>query len=390
MDSFGGNVYTNSNNVGIGTTSPGAELEVSGHIWQTGIGNSVFLGEDAGANDDLSNNQNVFIGYAAGNLTAAGSNNVAVGASSLKNATSSYNSAFGYQSLFSNTTGEGNTDVGCMASYSNQTGNYTSSFGYHALKNNTASNNSAFGYMSLHNNTTGHSNTASGKVALYDNTSGDYNTAIGFCALYSNTSGYNNTAIGYNAFSLGMAFFNSTALGYNASPNASNTIRLGNSSVSTIGGYVNWTNVSDGRFKTNVKENVAGLDFIMKLRPVTYKLSMDAIAKFNNTPDSLRLPKSEQLKEAELQIGFIAQEVENAANQIGFDFHGVDKPKNKESHYGLRYAEFVVPLVKAVQEQQQTIKTQEAAINRLENKLKECDILKTRFEKLEKLILEKL
>lgn len=28
----------------------------------------------------------------------------------------------------------------------------------------------------------------------------------------------------------------------------------------------------------------------------------------------------------------------------------MDKPKNDTSHYGLRYAEFVVPLVKAVQE----------------------------------------
>ncbi len=51
------------------------------------------------------------------------------------------------------------------------------------------------------------------------------------------------------------------------------------------------------------------------------------------------------------QTGFIAQEVEATAQKLGFDhFHGVDAPKNENDHYGLRYAEFVVPLVKSVQE----------------------------------------
>jgi hypothetical protein len=53
--------------------------------------------------------------------------------------------------------------------------------------------------------------------------------------------------------------------------------------------------------------------------------------------------------------GFIAQEVEQAANMIGYDFSGVDAPKNDKDLYALRYAEFVIPLVKAVQEQQQQL-----------------------------------
>jgi hypothetical protein len=48
--------------------------------------------------------------------------------------------------------------------------------------------------------------------------------------------------------------------------------------------------------------------------------------------------------------GFIAQEVEKAAKDVGYDFSGVDSPQNEQSLYGLRYAEFTVPLVKAVQE----------------------------------------
>jgi trimeric autotransporter adhesin len=66
----------------------------------------------------------------------------------------------------------------------------------------------------------------------------------------------------------------------------------------------------------------------------------------------LRKKDSEALKGKMLQTGFIAQEVEVAAKSVGFDFSGVDAPKNENDFYGLRYAEFVVPLVKAVQEQQ--------------------------------------
>jgi len=55
------------------------------------------------------------------------------------------------------------------------------------------------------------------------------------------------------------------------------------------------------------------------------------------------------------QTGFIAQEVEKVAKELGFDFSGVDIPENEDDYYGLRYAQFVVPLVKAVQEQQQMI-----------------------------------
>jgi predicted RNase H-like nuclease (RuvC/YqgF family) len=94
---------------------------------------------------------------------------------------------------------------------------------------------------------------------------------------------------------------------------------------------------------------------------------MDAIAEFTNTPDSLRLKDAEQLKAQELQIGFIAQDVEKAADEIGFDFHAVDKPKNENDFYGLRYSEFVPVLVKAIQEQQKIIQQQKSDIQDQQN-----------------------
>ena len=48
--------------------------------------------------------------------------------------------------------------------------------------------------------------------------------------------------------------------------------------------------------------------------------------------------------------GFVAQEVEAAAKKLGFKFSGIDKPATEDGLYGLRYDNFVVPLVKAVQE----------------------------------------
>ena len=70
--------------------------------------------------------------------------------------------------------------------------------------------------------------------------------------------------------------------------------------------------------------------------------------------------------------GFSAQDVYNASKSIGYDFNGVDIPKDN-GLMSLRYAEFVVPLVKAVQEQQLLIEKQQKLID---------DLLK-RVEKLE-------
>ena len=66
----------------------------------------------------------------------------------------------------------------------------------------------------------------------------------------------------------------------------------------------------------------------------------------------------------------MAQEVEQAAKDLGFEFSGVDKPKDAaQQTYALRYSAFVVPLVKAVQEQQS-----------------EIEMLKKELEELKKLI----
>jgi hypothetical protein len=301
-------------------------------------GSSVFLGINTGIVDDGTDNQNAGVGF-----------NV----------------------LFANTSGFRNSALGYQTLYENISGFHNAAIGAYALNMNTSGfSNVAVGTYALHNNTIANSNTAIGSIALLDNTTGGSNVAVGYSALGNNITGNNNVAIGTIAFNSGTNFSNSTALGSFASISASNQIRLGNSTVTSIGGYANWTNVSDGRFKTNVKEDIVGIDFIKKLRPVSYNLNIEALENFNKIPKELRLSKElSNVKATEVQTGFIAQEVEHAAHSVGFNFHGVEKPQNKESHYGLRYAEFVVPLVKATQEQQVIIERQEKELIELKKRL---------------------
>jgi trimeric autotransporter adhesin len=70
--------------------------------------------------------------------------------------------------------------------------------------------------------------------------------------------------------------------------------------------------------------------------------------------------------------GFVAQEVEQAAKDLGYNFSGVDKPADAgKQTYALRYSDFVVPLVKAVQEQQKIIETQQKQIDEMKKEMDE-------------------
>jgi len=242
--------------------------------------------------------------------------------------------------------------------------------GFEALTNNTTGfYNAAIGDASLRSNTTGTANTACGSGALYATTLSSYNTALGYHAGFFNNLGWNNTLIGADANINANGLFNGVALGHSATILASNQVRIGNSSTTSIGGYTSWTNLSDGRYKKNIREEVKGLDFIMKLRPVTYQLDVTKLSARLHESSEGREESGMDIamaeKESMIQSGFIAQEVEQAAASVGYDFSGVDKPKNEDDLYGLRYAEFVVPLVKAVQELELQVKELQQQIEEL-------------------------
>ena len=96
--------------------------------------------------------------------------------------------------------------------------------------------------------------------------------------------------------------------------------------------------------------------------------------------------ESIRAKEQLLYSGFVAQEVEKAASELKYTFSGIHKPTNDNDVYALSYADFVVPLVKAVQELSK--KTDEVEALRKENAevKKKSNDLEARLQKLEALL----
>jgi len=170
--------------VGIGTTNPNAQLDVSGNIHIYG---------------DLSLN---------GNLTV------------YRQTTSIFTTVNNYNITVTNDLSL-NGSLTCSGNVNGITvGKGTSNVG----------NSTAVGYQALlANNATGFSNSAFGYQALLANTTGINNTAIGSLAGDVITTGSNNTFLGYGADTNSGSYGNSTAIGANAIITASNQIVLGTS-----------------------------------------------------------------------------------------------------------------------------------------------------------------
>ena len=346
----------------------------------TGGGNTAF-GFDA-LYSNTTGDGNTAFGFGALVTNTTGGGNAALGSEALlSNTTGAYNTASGVNALYSNTTGDNNTAGGVNALFRNTTGDNNTASGGHALfSNTTGNNNTASGSNALFSNTTGDNNTASGGNALYSNTTGGDNTVSGVNALYSNTAGggnsasgsgalYNNTtgventasgflsglmntAGNYNTFigagaDANANYTNGTALGAGALLFASNSIVLGNTSISAIYAHVStMTAISDRRRKKDIKTLDAdlGLDFIEKLKPVSYR--------FNNGDETER-------------YGFIAQDLEQALPASLHDtiersepergLALIERQNDEDRTYRISYGELFAPIVKSIQQQQQEI-----------------------------------
>jgi hypothetical protein len=355
-----GSASLQANTTGANNTASGAYSLISN---TTGLDNTAIGTSSLYKN--ISGNYNTANGYASLYYNTTGDFNTASGYSSLEhNAAGTYNTASGAYSLLSNTSGYQNTAIGAKSLYYNTTGYGNTATGMSALLvNSTGYRNTATGDSSLYNNTTGDANAASGAYSLYNNTTGIRNTASGAYALYNNTTGSNNTAFGYtagyshaglNITTIGAyadltqdGLNNATALGYLATVNANNKVRIGNASVTSIGGQVGWSNFSDARVKKDIKENVPGLEFINELRPVSYHYDIQKQNELMGIKDDTATWAGKYDIEKINFSGLVAQEVDAAAKKINYDFSGVDKTGKILS---LRYADFVPSLVKAVQE----------------------------------------
>ena len=341
------------------------------------------------------------VGLTVLDALTSGDYNTAVGYSSLTdNTTGLSNTAVGYQSLFKNIDGDANTAIGHHSLYRNTTGIHNTSVGYKSSLNTTGNGNTTVGYQTLYNNSTGQYNAALGKFALKANTTGSYNTAMGYQALNdanrtADVSAY-NTALGFNAGNTGTndittgdknvligsltaaskaAATNQIVIGHETSGVGDNYAVIGNSDITRLYAasdgagvlYANGTiQSSDRRVKKSINTLAYGLNFIMKLRPVSYyKLhprNYPQELKDKFYPDGkIRQVGAEDYDK--LQVGFIAQEVKAVNDELNSENNIVSI--DKDGFHRMDYEKIVVPLVKAVQEQQEQIDELRAQIKSL-------------------------
>jgi uncharacterized coiled-coil protein SlyX len=156
------------------------------------------------------------VGVGAGTLALSnGDQNTAVGVGALLLNNGSLNTATGALALLNNSNGNFNTAVGCFGLQSNQTGDDNTAVGIGALSSNiSGSHNTAVGDYALYSNTADF-NTAIGHFALADNVSGQFDTAIGTFAL-RHTTADGNTAVGHSALLQNTTGIRNNAFGQNA------------------------------------------------------------------------------------------------------------------------------------------------------------------------------
>ena len=143
-------------------------------------------------------------------------------------------------------------------------------------------------------------------------------------------------------------------------PHADNTYDLGHSSYRWDDIYATNSTIqtSDKNLKDNITESDLGLSFIKELKPVSYKWKDKTRTHYGLIAQDVEAVLSDISKPTADFAGFIKMEPEEEA------------PKHEENpvtetRYGLRYNEFIAPLIKAIQEQQTLIETLQAEVKAL-------------------------
>jgi hypothetical protein len=267
-------IYATGGNVGIGTTTPAAKLEVNG---------------DAQVDGNFSLSGSILL-TGVGQLIVAPTDGT-------------YNFGAGPRALSSTATGNSNTAVGTLALSIDSTGSSNTAIGNSALANNfSGGNNTAIGNETLGFNGPGMNNTAIGASALYSNQgNSDNNTAVGAGALAYNTTGTNNVAVGYYAGADVTTASNNIEIGNRGTATDSGTIRIGCTSTTNClsgspqtytfiaGIYGTTTSLnstmpviidangnlgtiqSSRRYKEDINDMADSSDGLMQLRPVTFR-----------------------------------------------------------------------------------------------------------------------
>jgi hypothetical protein len=386
------------NTTGVSNTAVGTNSQV----FNTTGGYNTSVGHEALRSNTTAIN-NTAVGYQAGYSNVTGVEMVALGFEALYASTATGNTGLGYRAG-RNTTGDDNSFVGAFSGFANTSGANNTALGWASLNaNTTASNNTAVGYKA------GYSSAGSGTTA---------NCFIGPFAGYSNTTGKGNTYIGgYNSST-------SAAAGYYMTTGSSNTIlgayngnqggldiRTSNNNIVLSdgdgnnvarwdsNGWVDLNGAGGGRIyfkdKNNSRANVwsiqptSGTFYIFDADGSNYvylnqnftgwSFSSDQRLKENivdldyglNTVLSMKPKRYTFLPTNTENIGFVAQELlpilPEAVTGTEQPFEETDSETEKaEKCLGISKEAIIPVLVKAIQEQQETITALTARIEALE------------------------
>jgi len=349
----------------------------AGQAVSTGTGNTI-LGAAAG--DALQGgDDNIFIGGGAGGATTAGGNIICVGVGAgaavmtsdadgsifvgtntgAAITTGQYNTAVGHNALDVDVAGDGSTAVGYQA-LTAQTGTDgtvgATAVGYLAGKMNESGISSTFlgwksGPQSPGSKLTGDNNTSVGAEAggaLAG--AGHSNTFVGSQAGLTTTTGVENTCLGFNADIQDATATNQIVIGNNITGTKDNAVFIGNDSSHIENDFntdATWNHSSDVRQKTNIQDDVLGLNFVNDLRTVTY--THKSPSEFPEEWTAYNPDDTEPMGGGKTIHGFIAQEVKEALDKAGCDtFSGWSV--DPDGRQRVSFEAFVMPLIKAVQE----------------------------------------
>ena len=378
---------------------------------------NVAVGYSAGESV-TSGTSNTLIGGQSGDALTGGARNVAVGAATLTNdtlgqyaiaigygalstqnfttATNDYNIGIGYLAGENVTTGVQNVFIGGLAGDALTDADSNVAIGMEALTADTlGSRSTAVGYNTLatQNFTTAtfSYNTAVGYTAGTAVTTGLRNTLLGSFAGHGISTGFENVLVGYAAGDVLTTGNNNVMVGISVDPSSnsvSNSIALGSGFVvdgndfsfgkasnvvtNDFNADANWSRSSDLRLKKNVVDQTLGLSFINDLRTVKYNWKANGELDASDAQLAHLREEDENgdiINHMDTEVtmhNFIAQEVKAALDTAGVsDFGGW-----KEDRYGVQQVSremFVIPLVKAVQEQSALITALTARVAALES-----------------------
>jgi hypothetical protein len=367
------NLTFDGTNLGIGTTTPNSTLDVNGVV---SINSSDFIyvpssltgssfigggGKNATNTTGVQGFYNTFSGINAGQDITTGS----------------YNAGFGFNAGANITTGQFNMYMGVNSGFTGNGGGNVG-IGYNTLYQNTSSYNVAIGGLSLDAIDSSAGNVGIGYVALTE-LNGDgqnYNTAMGYAVGQFLTSGANNVLIGKfaarttsgasNVTSLSYGVYigtdvypsatsgnsNEIVIGYQAVGNGSNTVTIGNDSITStllkgnvgIGGdpgsaklYVNG-NVGIGTTTPESKLHVLGTTEQLRLgydasNYVSFTTASDGTMNISPVGDTFSISASQNLQEFKfvarnpfsgtgLQTSAVEVWGENKARFIGRNVNG--------------------------------------------------------------------